>query len=111
MPRWPKKPQGDDLLPSIEPPKKGRVTEVRYERVFPIPNRRFETERISLTSTVEPDEPVNLVIERLKRIAMRNSVSGNGDLEKARAIAKNPDDYRFGEVSWARAYLETMGEA
>ena len=113
MPKWPKKEEMTKDVKDLEKvatPKRFHISEIKYERVFPIPNARFASERICLVAQLTEDDVPNLVIEQLKRIALRNATQGRADLEKARHILNNKNSQPFSEVVWAEAYLRTIGE-
>ncbi len=109
MPRWPKKETVENVT-KVWDPLKIRVLEVRYERVFPVPNTRFGSERIGLVASVEEGQAVNYVIEQLKRLAIRNSKTGNEDYNKAKAILADKNSFSFRDVSWAEAFMATFPE-
>jgi hypothetical protein len=111
MPRWPKKTQQTvEEVTVVHDPLKVRVLEVRYERVFPVPNTRFGSERIGLVAAVQEGQAVNYVIEQLKRLTIRNSKTGNEDYAKAKAILADKNSFSFRDVSWAEAFMATFPE-
>lgn len=87
-----------------------RVTEITYERVFPVPAQKFGVERFTLTASVDDDFPVSDVFARLRKLAYRNSMQYREDLKQARIVLAQHDDDETAvtakQVSWAHAILD-----
>lgn len=105
-----------EQLSLLKDPETLRILEIRYERVFPVPGERFASERLAFVAAVEEGQVPNLIIQKMKKLAIVNSQQGRLDLARARAIVQSVKDlkehcpYSVKDVNWAEALVATMDE-